>query len=85
MGREISSPEMRLQSAAIVLRKLEKDRSRRKKVKKAMAAGQTVVLHNHDAIYESLYDVLNQRFLVKVDQVSGVRRKPRIVHSRGSR
>lgn len=36
MAREMSSPEMRLQSAAIVLRKLENDRSRRKKVKKAI-------------------------------------------------
>ena len=36
MAREMNRPETRLQRAAIVLRKLEKDRSRRKKMKKAI-------------------------------------------------
>ena len=36
MAREIKRPETRLPRAAMVLRKLEKDRSRRKKVKKAI-------------------------------------------------
>lgn len=36
IARDIRRPEMRLQRADIVLRKLERDRSRRKKVKKAM-------------------------------------------------
>eukprot|EP00755_Sulcionema_specki_P009898 Sspe_Gene.44944::Locus_22125_Transcript_2_2_Confidence_0.500_Length_15952::g.44944::m.44944 len=35
------------------------------KVKMAMAAGRTVVLVNHDNIYESLYDVLNQRYVTR--------------------
>eukprot|EP00004_Rigifila_ramosa_P001109 TRINITY_DN1107_c0_g1_i3.p1 TRINITY_DN1107_c0_g1~~TRINITY_DN1107_c0_g1_i3.p1 ORF type:complete len:6204 (+),score=1430.96 TRINITY_DN1107_c0_g1_i3:1580-18613(+) len=40
-------------------------------VKNAMAAGTTVVLLNHDNIYEALYDVLNQRYLYKTDERSG--------------
>ena len=32
------------------------------RVKLAMATGATVVLVNHDNIYEALYDVLNQRY-----------------------
>ena len=34
-------------------------------VKTAMARGSTLVLLNHDNIYEALYDVLNQRYLMK--------------------
>ena len=34
-------------------------------VKIAMAAGETIVIMNHDNIYEALYDVLNQRYVVK--------------------
>ena len=30
-----------------------------------MARGSTLVLLNHDNIYEALYDVLNQRYLMK--------------------
>ena len=40
-------------------------------VKTAMATGSTIVLLNHDQIYEALYDVLNQRFLYKTDQATG--------------
>jgi hypothetical protein len=43
-------------------------------VKLAMAAGKTLVLVNHDNIYEALYDVLNQRYLFKKD-ASGVTRR----------
>jgi len=35
------------------------------RVKAAMAAGETVILWNLDNIYESLYDVLNQRYVVR--------------------
>jgi hypothetical protein len=42
-------------------------------VKQAMATGRTVILVNHDAIYESLYDVLNQRYVTRVDSDTGVR------------
>eukprot|EP00392_Amoebophrya_sp_AT5.2_P009963 g9994.t1 len=35
------------------------------RVKEAMATGKTVVLWNLDTVYESLYDVLNQRFVVR--------------------
>jgi len=41
------------------------------KVKVCMAEGRTVILVNHDAIYESLYDVLNQRYLIKKDAATG--------------
>ena len=34
-------------------------------VKLAMATGRTVVLMNCDNMYEALYDVLNQRYLLK--------------------
>ncbi len=34
-------------------------------VKRAMSAGQTLVLVNHDNIYEALYEVLNQRYVTK--------------------
>eukprot|EP01062_Namystynia_karyoxenos_P054291 TRINITY_DN4457_c1_g1_i1.p1 TRINITY_DN4457_c1_g1~~TRINITY_DN4457_c1_g1_i1.p1 ORF type:complete len:3111 (+),score=983.00 TRINITY_DN4457_c1_g1_i1:397-9729(+) len=44
-------------------------------VKAAMAAGQTVVLVNHDNIYESLYDVLNQRYVTRVSMETGRPRK----------
>ena len=37
------------------------------RVKVAMATGQTAILVSHDNIYEALYDVLNQRYLVKRD------------------
>ena len=40
--------------------------------KAAMARGATVVLVDHAGIYESLYDVLNQRYVTKV-QESGKR------------
>ena len=36
-------------------------------VKRAMGAGRVVVLVNHDHIYESLYDVLNQRYVTRRD------------------
>lgn len=36
-------------------------------IKLGMAAGATIVLVNHGNIYESLYDVLNQRYLTKVN------------------
>ncbi|KAL3927403.1 MAG: hypothetical protein SGPRY_002839 [Prymnesium sp.] len=41
------------------------------RVKVAMGEGSTVVLVNHDNIYEALYDVLNQRYLLKRDPTSG--------------
>ena len=47
------------------------------KVKLAMAAGSTVVLLNHDNIYEALYDVLNQRYVTQTT-VSGTRRMLRL-------
>ncbi|KAJ1621668.1 hypothetical protein T492DRAFT_886545 [Pavlovales sp. CCMP2436] len=34
-------------------------------VKTAMALGRTVVLVNHDNLYEALYDVLNQRYVLR--------------------
>ena len=34
-------------------------------VKRAMARGNTVVLLNHDSVYEALYDVLNQRYITR--------------------
>ena len=40
-------------------------------VKQSMASGSTVILLNHDNIYEALYDVLNQRFLYKTDNKTG--------------
>ena len=40
-------------------------------VKTAMATGSTIVLLNHDQIYEALYDVLNQRFLTMTDSATG--------------
>ena len=40
-------------------------------VKLAMAEGSTIILLNHDNIYESLYDVLNQRHVVKIDPKTG--------------
>src|SRR5690606_34189920 len=36
-------------------------------VKQAMAAGRTIILLNHDNIYEALYDVLNQRYVFTTD------------------
>jgi hypothetical protein len=41
-------------------------------IKRAMALGNTVVLVNHDAIYEALYDVLNQRYLVRHNEKTKV-------------
>ncbi|CAK9251645.1 unnamed protein product [Sphagnum jensenii] len=38
------------------------------KVKKAMAEGKVAVLLNNDNIYESLYDVLNQRYVMSQDK-----------------
>eukprot|EP00445_Apocalathium_hangoei_P025301 CAMPEP_0203928060 /NCGR_PEP_ID=MMETSP0359-20131031/67408_1 /ASSEMBLY_ACC=CAM_ASM_000338 /TAXON_ID=268821 /ORGANISM="Scrippsiella Hangoei, Strain SHTV-5" /LENGTH=271 /DNA_ID=CAMNT_0050856939 /DNA_START=58 /DNA_END=870 /DNA_ORIENTATION=- len=35
------------------------------RVKAAMAVGETIILWNLDRIYESLYDVLNQRYVVR--------------------
>ena len=40
-------------------------------VKLAMAEGKTLILLNHDNIYEALYDVLNQRYLIKKDLHTG--------------
>ena len=45
------------------------------RVKTAMARGGTVVLHNHDAIYESLYDVLNQRYVTRTSHETGKEHK----------
>ena len=45
------------------------------RVKMAMAAGRTIVLVNHDNIYEALYDVLNQRYLIKRDPRTGETRR----------
>ena len=45
------------------------------RVKMAMAEGKTIVLVNHDNIYEALYDVLNQRYLVKRDPRTGTTRR----------
>ena len=45
------------------------------RVKVAMAKGHTIVLVNHDNIYEALYDVLNQRYLVKRDPRTGETRR----------
>lgn len=44
-------------------------------IKMAMADGKTVVLLNHDNIYEALYDVLNQRYVQKTDSESDKVRK----------
>jgi hypothetical protein len=44
-------------------------------VKLAMASGSTIVLLNHDNIYEALYDVLNQRYVFKTDPKTGKTRK----------
>jgi hypothetical protein len=48
------------------------------KVKQAMASGSTVVLHDCDNIYESLYDVLNQRYVTKTDKAGRQRRMLRL-------
>ncbi|KAJ9458845.1 hypothetical protein DIPPA_15027 [Diplonema papillatum] len=45
------------------------------RVKAAMAQGTTVVLHNFDAIYESLYDVLNQRYVTRTIVETGKEKK----------
>lgn len=37
-----------------------------------MANGQTVVLYNHDNIYEALYDVLNQRYVLRTNSKTGL-------------
>jgi hypothetical protein len=44
-------------------------------VKLAMANGHTLVLVDHDNIYEALYDVLNQRYVVSKDDRTGQRRR----------
>jgi hypothetical protein len=36
-----------------------------------MAQGLRVVLLNHDSIYEALYDVLNQRYVMRTDNKTG--------------
>eukprot|EP01060_Flectonema_neradi_P020833 TRINITY_DN2832_c5_g1_i4.p1 TRINITY_DN2832_c5_g1~~TRINITY_DN2832_c5_g1_i4.p1 ORF type:complete len:4086 (+),score=767.97 TRINITY_DN2832_c5_g1_i4:3344-15601(+) len=41
------------------------------RVKAAMARGGTVILHNQDSIYESLYDVLNQRYVTRTARETG--------------
>eukprot|EP01063_Lacrimia_lanifica_P019635 TRINITY_DN2709_c0_g1_i1.p1 TRINITY_DN2709_c0_g1~~TRINITY_DN2709_c0_g1_i1.p1 ORF type:complete len:3358 (+),score=963.91 TRINITY_DN2709_c0_g1_i1:646-10074(+) len=48
------------------------------KVKAAMAAGRIVILHNHDSIYESLYDVLNQRYVTSANAAGRVKRMLRL-------
>jgi hypothetical protein len=40
-------------------------------IKNAMFEGRPVVLLNHDGIYESLYDVLNQRYVTRTDPKTG--------------
>lgn len=40
-------------------------------IKNAMLEGRVVILLNHDSIYESLYDVLNQRYVTRTDSVTG--------------
>ena len=40
-------------------------------VKLAMATGKVIVLMNADNMYEALYDVLNQRYLIKKDTETG--------------
>jgi MoxR-like ATPase len=45
------------------------------KVKNAMASGATIVLQDCDEIYEALYDVLNQRYLVKTNSKTGRMRR----------
>jgi E3 ubiquitin-protein ligase RNF213 len=47
-------------------------------VKLAMAEGATLVLLNHDNIYEALYDVLNQRFVMKKDGQGNTKRMLRL-------
>lgn len=48
-------------------------------IKNAMLEGRVVILLNHDSIYESLYDVLNQRYVTRTDPVTGkVRRMLRL-------
>jgi len=47
-------------------------------VKRAMGAGRVVVLVNHDRIYESLYDVLNQRYVTRRDAHGRVTRLLRL-------
>lgn len=45
------------------------------KVKQAMAEGKVAVLLNNDSIYESLYDVLNQRYVTQRDFDTGTERR----------
>ena len=47
-------------------------------VKLAMASGSTIILLNHDNIYEALYDVLNQRYLYKTDKDRKVKKMLRL-------
>lgn len=44
-------------------------------VKLAMASGSSIVLLNHNNIYEALYDVLNQRYVNKTDEKLGKTRR----------
>ena len=45
------------------------------RIKLAMASGRTVVLVNHDNVYEAMYDVLNQRHLAVRDSKTGQTRR----------
>uniref|UniRef100_A0A7R9YCP3 Uncharacterized protein n=1 Tax=Pinguiococcus pyrenoidosus TaxID=172671 RepID=A0A7R9YCP3_9STRA len=48
------------------------------KVKNAMSVGRTVVLMQHENIYEALYDVLNQRYVLKRQRDGSQRRMLRL-------
>ena len=47
-------------------------------IKLAMANGSTIILLNHDNIYEALYDVLNQRYLYRKDQHGNLKKMLRL-------
>ena len=40
-----------------------------------MASGETIIIMNHDNIYEALYDVLNQRYVAKRNAETGTVKK----------
>lgn len=44
-------------------------------IKNAMAKGEIVVLLNNESIFESLYDVLNQRYVIRPDMETGQNKK----------
>ena len=44
-------------------------------VKRCMQQGHTVVLMNHDNIYEALYDILNQRYVLRRNEKRGTVQK----------